>query len=143
MTTISMIEAIKTYIATYTGLVANAPIWVNYLGTDPTQYTIIPLPGACIVETYLDDSALCEFPFAFQSVESTADELERLESIGFFEAFAAWLKSQTAADTFPTLNAGQTPERIEALTWGYLYQQGESATGIYQITCKLTYKQQP
>jgi hypothetical protein len=141
MTTTSMISAVRTYLATYSGLATNAPLWVNYLGADPTQYAIIPLAGTKIIEQYLDGGSLREFPFAFQSMESTADELERLESIGFYEAFSAWLESQTAAGTFPTLNAGQTPETIEALTWGFLYQQGESATGIYQVTCKLTYSQ--
>jgi hypothetical protein len=139
----SVLSAVKTYLKTYTGLVSGAPVWVDFLGIKPTEYAVVPLAGTKIVETYLDDGSLREFPFAFQSMESTADELERLENSGFYEAFADWLESQTKAGTLPTLGAKQTAEKIEALGWAYLYQQGESDTGIYQIQCKLTYSQAP
>ncbi len=141
--TTSIIKAVRDYIAGYTGLVDGAPVWVGYLGPDPTQYAIIPIAGPKIIETYLNRATLREFPFAFQSVESTADELERLESVGFYEAFADWLESQSLSGIFPTLNSNQTPENIEALGWAYLYEQGVSDTGIYQIQCKLTYSQDP
>ena len=118
-----------------------APLWVDYLGSDPTQYAVVPLAGGKIVASYIDGSSQREFPFAFQSMESTADDLERLENNGFFEAFADWLDSQTEAGLLPTLAAGKTPELIEATSWGYLYQQGESESGIYQVNCRLVYQQ--
>lgn len=139
----SLISAVRTYLAGYTELKDDAPLWVDYLGPNPTEYAISPLPGPRIVERYLDGGSLREFPFAFQSMESTADDLERLETIGFFEAFADWLEAQTNSGVFPTLGAKQTPIQIEALGWGYLYEQGISDTGIYQVQCKLTYEQQP
>lgn len=137
----SIISSLKTYLAGYNELKDDAPLWVDYLGATPTEYVIVPLAGAEIVEHYINGSSLREFPFAFQSVESTADELERLETLGFYEEFAAWLESQTAASTLPTLASGQVATKIEALGRAYLYQQGESNTGIYQIQCKLTYEQ--
>lgn len=139
----SLISAVRTYLAGYTELKDDAPLWVDYLGPNPTEYAISPLAGPRIVERYLDGGSLREFPFGFQSMESTADDLERLETIGFFEAFADWLEAQTNSGAFPTLGAKQTPIRIEALGWGYLYEQGISDTGIYQVQCKLTYEQQP
>ena len=139
----SMISAIQTYIKTYSSLAANAPVWVDYIGKEPTQYAISPLPGARIVESNIDGSTTREFPFAFELVEFTADDATRLENLGFFEAFADWLETQNDAGTFPTLAAGKTPEKIEALGWGYLLDEGESGTGVYQIQCKLTYEQEP
>ena len=139
----TIIESIRTYIATYSGLASGKPLWVDYLGQTPTEYSISPLAGGRIVETYVNNSTLREFPFAFSSMESTADNLERLENIGFYEAFADWLETQTNAGTLPTLASGKTAEKIEALGWAYLYQPGDSGTGIYQIQCKLTYQQQP
>jgi hypothetical protein len=68
--------------------------------------------------------------------------LERIENSGFYETLADWLEEQTKAGNLPTLDAGKTAESIEAVTWGFVYQQGESATGIYQITCKLVYEQE-
>ena len=137
----SVLSSIKTYIQTYAGLVTNAPVWVNHLGDSPTEYAVVPLGGGRIVATYLDQSSEREFPFALQSAESTLDEINRLASIGFFEAFSDWLESQTLADVLPTMEANQTAKKIEALGWGFLVQQGDSGTGIYQVQCKLTYGQ--
>jgi hypothetical protein len=139
--TTSIISAIRDYIADYAELDSDAPVWVDYIGPKPTEYSVVPLAGSRVVEAYINGSTLREYPFAFRSMESTADDLARLENNGFFEAFADWLDSQTESDAFPTMNTGQTPELIEALGWGYLYEQGESETGIYQIQCRLVYKQ--
>lgn len=138
----SVIAAIKTYLATYTGLKTGAPLWVDYLGETATEYSISSLAGARIVENHIDGSTVREFPFSFSSTESTADELERLENLGFYEAFAEWLETQSKSDTLPTLGTGKTATKIEALGWGYLFQPGDSGTGIYQIQCKLTYDQE-
>lgn len=137
----SIISAVRSYLAGYSGLKTGAPVWVDFLGASPTEYTIMPLPGAKVIERYLNGSSLREFPFVFQSTESTADDLERLETAGFFEAFSDWLESQTTAGTLPSLGTGKQATQIEALGWAYLYEQGASDTGIYSIQCKLTYEQ--
>lgn len=137
----SLISAVQTYIKTYTGLVSNSPVWVNYLSATPTEYAIVPLPGGKIVEQYIDGSSLREFPFAFQIMESTADDAQRLDNAAFAEAFADWLEAQTLAGTLPTLATGKVADSIEAVNWGYLEQQGESNTAIYLITCRLVYEQ--
>lgn len=137
----TLISAVQTYILTYTELVSGAPVWVDFLNDQPTAYSIVPLPGTRALETYLDGSSLREFPFAFQIMESTADDAARLENIGFAEAFAAWLETQTKAGTLPTLGAGQVSYEIEATVWGFLFQQGQSETGIYQVSCRLVYEQ--
>jgi len=139
----SVIAAVRTYLASYSGLKTGAPLWVDYLGAANTEYAIIPLPGEKIVERYINGGSKREFPFAFQSMESTADDLERLENNGFYEAFADWLENQTGSGVLPTLASGKMAERIEAMGWGYLFEQGESSTGVYQIQCRLTYEQQP
>jgi hypothetical protein len=137
----SIISSVRTYLATYTGLKTGAPLWVDCLGNNPSEYAVIPLAGGKVIETYLSGKSLREYPFAFQSMESTADDLERLENSGFFETFADWLETQTEAGTLPTLGTGQTAELIEAIGWGYLYEQGNSDTGVYQIQCRIVYGQ--
>lgn len=137
----SIISALQTYLRTFTGLETDAPVWVDFLGSNPTEYSVSPLPGARIVETYINGSSLRQYPFAFNSTQSTADDLERLQNTGFFEAFAQWLEDQTEAGTLPTLGAGQTAVEISATGWGYLFQEGDSNTGIYQIQCQLLYSQ--
>ena len=138
----SIISALQTYIKTYSNLKTGAPVWVDFLGNLPTEYAIIPLPGARIVESFIDGSSIREYPFALQSAESTADDLERLETNGFFEAFADWLESQSESDVLPTLDSGQSAIKVEATGWGYLFEQGESQTGIYNIQCVLQYEKE-
>jgi len=138
----SMISALKTYIATYSGLDANAALLIDVLGKTPTQYALVPIPGARIVETYITGKTKREYPFAIQSMESNSDDATRTAINEFYESLADWFETQTEAGTLPTLAAGKTAESIEPLGWGFLQEFGESGVGIYQIQCKLTYKQE-
>lgn len=137
----SMISAIKEYIATYNGLDANAALLVDVLGKEPTQYAIVPIPGARKVEDYIDGSSKREYPFAIQSMEANGDDVTRQAINEFYESLADWMESQTEAGTLPTLGAGKTPEAVEALGWGFLQEFGESGVGLYQIQAKVIYNQ--
>ena len=139
----TILEAVKTYLLTYPSLETGALLLVNHLGPDPVGYTIVPLPGEKVLEWYVDGGSSRAYYFAFQSVESTADELERLENCGFFEDLSTWFETQSNAGTLPSLGSGKTATWIEATGFGYLFEQGQSETGIYQIQCRLTYEQQP
>jgi hypothetical protein len=137
----SIIEGVRDYLRDYTGLSTDAPVWVEYLGNTPTEYALLPLAGSRTIVTYINGKRLMEYPFAFRSMESTADDLARLENNGFYEAFAEWLDEQTNDGDLPNLPEGKTAEAIEALGWGYLYEQGDSETGVYQVQCRLIYEQ--
>lgn len=139
----SLIAAVRTYLLTYSGLADAAPLLVDTLGKEPTQYALVPLPGPRIVQTFLDDSTVREFAFAVQSMESTADDPARIANHEFLETLAEWIESQNQAKVFPTLDAGKTPTNIEVLGQPILFEFGESGTGIYQLQCKLTYDQEP
>lgn len=139
----SLISAVQSYLKSYSQLKDGAPLWVDYLGSQATEYAVYPLPGARIVEQYLNGGSLREYPFAFQSTELTADDQERLETLDFYEAFAEWLDAQTLDGILPDLGTKRTADTIAATGWAYLYQQGQSDTGIYQIQIKLTYTQDP
>lgn len=137
----SIISALRTYLLTCPSLATGALLLVDHLGETPVQYAIIPQAGEKIVEEYISGSSVREYPFLFRSMESTADDLERIESSGFFETFSDWLETQTKNGTFPNLGTGKTVDKIEARGWGYLYEEGNSATGVYQISCAITYTQ--
>lgn len=139
----SIISAVRDYLKGYSGLATGAPVWVDLLGSSHTQYVVVMLPGERIQEQYLNGGSLRVFPFALQSMQSTADDLERLETGGFYELFADWLEQQTAVGALPQLTNKKTAVRIEATSWAYLYEQGQSDTGIYNITCRLVYEQEP
>lgn len=137
----TLIESVRTYLLTYNGLEDNAAFLVDVLGKEPTQYSLVPLPGATILETYINGSTLRQFSFALQSMEYTADDPTRIVNYAFYEAFSDWIETQNEARNFPTLSAGKTPESIEVLGQPILFEFGESGTGIYQIQCRLVYKQ--
>jgi hypothetical protein len=137
----SVIEGIRDYLRAYTGLSDGAPVWVEYLGNEPTQYAVLPLAGGRVIETYITGKRVMEYPFAFRSMESTADDLVRLENNGFYEAFAQWLDEQTEVGNLPNLPEGMTAETIEALGQGFLFQQSNSDTGVYQVQCRVVYEQ--
>jgi hypothetical protein len=139
----SMIESVKAYLTEFAGLQEGAPFWVDYIGSEPPGYAIIPLPGTKVIEKYLDGGSLREFPFVFQSMELTADEAERLENNDFYEALTDWFEEQSAKGDFPDLEDGKTPIKIEALGWAFVYETSESETADYRIQCKLTYEQDP
>lgn len=136
----SMINAVRDFLLTYPPM-ADRLIRVDALGSTPTEYAVIPLPGERITKKYINGGSEREFPFLIQSMESTADELERIENSGFYETLADWLEAQTDAGNLPVLDSVKTAESIQAVTWGFVYEQGESSTGVYQITCKLVYEQ--
>lgn len=143
----SVLSAIKTFIEAYSGLEEDAPVWVNFLRSAPGDYSIVPIEGTRIVSQYIHgrNTGQREYIFALQSSRFTADDIERIGNEEFFEAFADWLDVQTDSGNLPdldTVNTDKTPIAIEATGFGYLWSQGESETGVYQILCKLEYVQE-
>lgn len=137
----TIIAAVREYMLNAPMLEGNAIVLIDSIG-QPIQYAIIPLPGEQIVEQYINGVTVREFPFLFQTAKSTADDLERLETAEFHEALMDWFEERTEENDLPQLDANKTAESIEAVNWGYLFEQGESDTGIYQITCRLRYRQE-
>lgn len=137
----SVLLAIQDFIKEYSELKKKAPVWVNFMGPDPTEYSIVPLAGPLITEEYINGKTEREYPFALQSMESTITELARIANQEFYEEFAAWLRTMSNEGTFPDMDDGQTPYKIMALGHGVLLQKSESETGVYQIQCRLEYSQ--
>jgi len=136
-----MLESVRTWLLTYSGLDDSAGFLAEQLSGEPTQYSLVPLTGNPIVESYINGASLRQFPFAVQSLESTADDLARIAASGFYEDLSDWIEEQNAAGTFPTLDAGKTPESVEPIGLPILLEYGESGTGVYQLQCRLTYRQ--
>jgi hypothetical protein len=139
----SIVSALKTYIATCPHLEALAPIHVDELGQDVCNYSIDPLAGAIIVSEDILGNTKREFPFALSSKEYTVDDLTRIDNNGFYQDFTSWMESQTKSKVFPTLGAKQTATKIEATSWGYLFgREADAQSGVYQINCKLYYNEE-
>ena len=139
--TTTLLAALKTYLTDSHQLATGAAVLTDFLGKNPKQYSIVPQPGAHVTEYNVDYSSEREYPFAIQSMESTADELERMANSGFYEALADWFETQTQDGNMPVLNSSQHPVAIQATSWAFISEQSESTTGVYQILCKLVYDQ--
>jgi hypothetical protein len=137
----TIIAALQEYLKTCPELADGAGVWIDHDDTG-LSYSIVPAPGDRVLESYIDGGSLRQYAFAFQIATSTADDYERLKNAGFNEIFADWLEDQTLAGNLPDLGAKRTAVGIEAQN-GFLFEQGDSETGIYQIMCNLTYEQEP
>ena len=135
------IQAVRNYFQGYIDIKdSSAPLWVNYLKAEPVGYSLVPIAGNRKVSTYVHgNSGLREFVFAFQSARFTENEAERIGNIEFFETLAEWLDDQSELNNLPEMPTGFNVSSIEAFGDGYLFEQGESQTGVYQIQCRMEY----
>ena len=141
----SILQGIKDFFianAAAAGLDTNGVVDVDFLGPDNVGYSIVTNPGAT-KEEYLGGGGSRTFPFAFQATLSTADDTARVENGGFFEQLSDWLDDQFELDNLPTLPTGKEAFRVEAQDVAYIYEQGQSDRGFYQMLCNLTYYQAP
>lgn len=138
----SILEAIKTYMLTLPLLENDTLFFSDHSTGREVQYSIIQSPGTRVLDEDLAGNQDCQYTFAFQSIESTLDELQRFANVNFYEELEAWFISQSNSNILPTLSAKQHPEKIETLAWGYLMQE-ETGTGVYQVQCRLLYIQEP
>ena len=136
-----MIQAIKTFIAAYTGIESDKPIYVDKERNDALYYSIDPLPGAKTVKKFVDGGEIREYPFAFIIEDILEDEASRIALNQWSENFSEWLESQTKAHVLPILESGKKAQKIEATNWGYLYEtDNEGEKGKYYISCRLEYQ---
>lgn len=136
----SIIEAVRTYLCACP-LLKDGKMNVDYLGAEPTEYTVDSVPVGEVVTSYVDGSSERQFEFIFASREAYGPQvLLQLENAGFYEQFSAWIEEQNRMKNFPLLDGGKEARRIEAVTGGYFFS-GAANTARYQIQCRLTYFQ--
>jgi len=134
-----IIDSIRNYMLTCPFLDEYGRVGVDYLGVNPTEYTIDSQPTTEVIETYADGGKIKQFVFVFGSREYYgADELQNIENSGFYEKISRWFEEQTEKGNLPILEDGKRPIKIESLTSGYLFTATEDSAR-YQIQCRLIY----
>lgn len=112
---------------------------VNYLGVNPTEYTLDNTPVDPIVKEYTDGSKIKQFVFVFGSRDFYGDDVaQNIESSGFYEKLDKWLNYNTMHQLLPELSDGRVSIKIEAMSSGYLFNESENSAR-YQIQCRLVY----
>ncbi|MCR1897813.1 chloramphenicol resistance protein [Irregularibacter muris] len=134
-----IIEKVREYFLNCPLLNEIARLNVDFLGVEPTEYTIDSQPTTGIIKRYVDGGVLKQYVFVFGSREYYgADVLQNLENSEFYEEFSDWLDEQTEKDNLPLLEGNKKAIGLEALTTGYLFDVSED-NARYQIQCRLIY----
>lgn len=120
-------------------LLADGAFRLDALGDQPQEYTIEAGIFDPVVETYIDGSSDRRYQFNFGSREFYGmDRLQNIANSTFYENFAEWVESQSAAGNFPELPPGMYPEQLAVLSPGYMYDESMQ-NARYQIQLELIY----
>ena len=134
-----IIEKIREYFLNCPILDEYARLSIDFLGVEPTQYTIEGQPVNPVIQKYVDGGALKQYVFVFGSREYYgADVLQNIENSGFFERFAEWVEEQSEKGNLPELEGNKQAISMEVLTSGYLFSASED-NARYQIQMRLIY----
>ena len=138
----SIIEGIKSFIASCPYLTEMAAIYTDYTDSEPENYGIADYGEGEPVSVYMDGSMVCQHNFALYFRTYTNSDRERIEATGFFEKFSDWLDEQTKTRNLPDLGEGKAAESVRAAN-AILYQQDEDGVkGLYQAQFILTYEKE-
>ena len=113
---------------------------VDFRGADPVEYTLEIMTCSPAVKRYVNGDSLRRYLFAFSSREYySADRIQNIGNLAFYEKLAGWVEEQDALKHFPELPENCIPEELNALSSGYLFDESmESAR--YQIQMELLYR---
>lgn len=122
-------------------LLAGGRLNVDYLPKKPFAYMISPSPVDEVVTQYHGGSSIRQYVFVLATVNFYGDDvLVNMANSGFYERLAAWMRMQTRTRTLPPLGDTRTPQKLEAMSTGYLYD-ANTTEARYQIQCRLVYHQ--
>ena len=137
----SIIESIRDYMLTFPGL-HEGDLCIDFLGAEPEQCSLEPVPCDPIYRKYTDGGALKQYLFVFASREYYSADVEQCAANqAFYEDFAAWVRSQNDAGNLPDLGTGKDAFLLEVLTSGYAFSE-DAKTARYQIQLRLIYEEE-
>lgn len=136
----SIIQRLRDHIATCPLLDQQAPLHVDGVKSEPTNYSIDTIPGEIVQESYMDGSSTRVYPFAFSLMGYASEDVDRMNASGFFEEFADWLEE---SEEQMVLDDGQQVDHLRAVNWGCLEEiDPGNSVARYQVLCELQYYQE-
>lgn len=140
----AIIENIRDYIMKCPFLDELASVNVDFLPDDATTYSIEQTPSEPIIKRYLDGTTDRQLTSVFACRLFYSDErINNINNSGFFEKFQEWLFDNSDNGILPEMEDGLIPEKIEAISSGYLYDiSGDLSNARYQIQCRLLYEKE-
>ena len=116
---------------------------VDNLSSDPTEYAVFISPSSLqsfiVVTGEVCLKSIQELNFVFASREKhPSDVLQALANHGFYDSVISWIVEQNKEKNFPEISEGSVISIMPSMTQ-YLIEAG-TASGRYQISCKLKYR---
>lgn len=115
----------------------NYRINVDFLGENPTEFAIVPIPVDPILEKYVDGSSLRQYQFQLISCNDYgADVLQNMANSQFYEDLYDLIENNNKNKIWPDING---IESIECLNNGAILD-ATTNTARYSIQMKITYE---
>lgn len=115
----------------------NYRINVDFLGENPTEFAIVPIPVDPILEKYVDGSSLRQYQFQLISCNDYgADVLQNMSNSKFYEDLYDLIELNNSKGILPDING---IESIECLNNGAILD-ATTNTARYSIQMKITYE---
>ena len=133
-------ESIREYILGFPEL-KDGCLLVDFMGNEPIEYTIEPIPCEPIIKRYTDGSCMKQFLFLFASREYFSEDIAvNLGNLEFYEKFEDWIEEQNDNGILPDLGENRDPVSIEVTSRGYAFS-ADTNTARYQVQLKLTFEE--
>ena len=131
-----MIEKIRQYLIDNKIIDDDCRINVDFLGEEPTEFAIVPIPVDPIIEKYVDGSSLRQYQFQLLSCKNYgADVMQNMANSSYFESLYELIEENNNKGLLPDI---QGIESIECLNNGTILD-ATTNTVKYSIQMKITY----
>lgn len=131
------IEKIRQYLIDIDIIDEDYRINVDFLGENPTEFAIVPIPVDPILEKHVDGSSLRQYQFQLISCNDYgADVLQNMSNSKFYEYLYDLIESNNKEEILPDING---IESIECLNNGAILD-ATTNTARYSIQMKITYE---
>lgn len=131
-----MIEKLREYFRETGIIYKKNRLNVDFLGENPTEFAIVPIPVEPIIEMYLDGSSLKQFQFQIISCNDYGpDVFQNMSNSSFYEQLCKTIEMNNDKRLLPQIDGIQS---IECLDNGTLLNTTTN-TAKYAIQMKITY----
>lgn len=134
------IKSVRDWLRSCPLVDSNDKFSINYLGAQPTEYTVDDVPGVGVIKKYYG-GALKQKTYVIASRQSySADVLQNAANSGLFDNLTKWVETQNINRSYPTLGNGAIVQQVDVLSSGYLMEVG-SDSARFQFEIQILYRE--
>ena len=131
-----MIEKIRTYFIENNIIDEDSRINVDFLGEEPTEFALEPIPVNPILEKYVDGSSYRQFQFQLLSCNDYgSDVIQNMSNSTYYENLYTLIEKNNNMKKLPNIDG---IDSIECLNSGGILDAGTN-TARYSIQMRITY----